>query len=139
MCLVNDDQVELQSELSGFGQSLPASKALDGADVRGPLRNASTFQASLQINESGACQLCELESEALLHLPLPLANEGRRAHHQDPVRLTASLELGPQQARLDGLAESHLVRHEHPKLPGADQLHDGLELVRPEDGPGCPI
>ena len=57
-------------------------------------------------------QLCDLEAETLIHLEPPLGNEHRRADDQHSVGLATRVELGPDQARLDGLAETNGVGDE---------------------------
>ena len=65
-----------------------------------------------------------------VQLRLPLPHQPLRRHDQDALDQAAQLQLAQDQASLDGLAETHLIRQQvaHPRA--ADRALQGIELMR---------
>ena len=60
----------------------------------------------------------------------PLLAQARRRENQHPVGGAACAQLGDRDARLNRLAEAHLVCQEETAAGPADDGNRGLELVR---------
>ena len=71
------------------------------------------------------------EVELLRQLPLPLLRQVRRAEYRDPVDLAAIEQLARDEARLDGLADAHVVGDEQTHGVELEGHHQGHELVGP--------
>jgi len=82
----------------------------------------------------------EAQTEAALHLALPLKAHRGGAHDEDEARLLAEDQLLKHEARLDRLAEPHIVGDEEVRARQLQRLHERRELVghqldaRPEGG-----
>ena len=112
--LVDDDEVETGRELSQAFETTPDAKALDADDAVESSREPVLLELVEHLVESRPVEFGEFVAEALLHLATPLADEHRRADDQHAVGLPAGVELGPDQAGLDRLAETDLVGDEQP-------------------------
>ena len=71
------------------------------------------------------------EVELLRQLPLPLLRQVRRAEHRDPANLAAVEQLARDEARLDGLADAHVVGDEQAHRVEPEGHHQRHELVGP--------
>ena len=71
----------------------------------------------------------EDKAEALLHLRLPLLQNGRRRSDHDRLRLFPQQQLARDEAGLDGLAEAGVVGDEEIHARQSEGLAQGLHLV----------
>ena len=77
----------------------------------------------------GAVEDHEEEPEALLHLRLPLLQDGGGRGDDDRPDLLAKEQLAGDEARFDGLAEAGVVGDEEVHARQAERLAQGLHLV----------
>ncbi len=101
----------------------------DEAVVGGPHRDTEAARLAALRDEVPAHHL-EVQAEAAAHLVLPLKADGRGARDEDEVGLLAQDELLHDQARLDGLAEAHVIRDEEVGARELERLHQRGELMR---------
>ena len=71
----------------------------------------------------------EVEAELLQHLVSPLDLKRGGADHKDAVGAVAEQQLEDDHARLDRLAEAHVVRDEQVDAGHLDGANHGVELV----------
>ena len=69
------------------------------------------------------------EAEPLLHLGLPLLQDGRGCSDHDRLRLLAQQQLARDEAGLDGLAQAGVVGDEEIHARQPEGLAQGLHLV----------
>jgi hypothetical protein len=69
------------------------------------------------------------QTEALLHLGLPLADDGGRDADDDAADLLAHQQLTHDEARFDGLAQAHVVGNKQVYARHAQGHAQGLQLV----------
>ena len=72
-----------------------------------------------------------VEVELFAQLDLPLLQQCLGREDQDPFRAPRKPRLPQQQARLDGLAEAHLVGDKELRQPMRVEPFEGSDLVRP--------
>jgi hypothetical protein len=112
-------------------QVLGATQHLVGDDeavVGGPGVHAKAAFLSAPSDELARHHL-EAQTEAALHLGLPLEGDGGWTRDEHEVGLLAEQQLLKHQARLDGLAETHVVRDEQVGAREFEGLHQRRQLM----------
>jgi hypothetical protein len=74
-----------------------------------------------------------VQIELLAQLDLPLAQDGLRRQHQDPLRPAGQPGLAQQQTRLNRLAQTHLVGDQQSRRPVVIETLKGPDLMGPRD------
>ena len=118
------------------GEVLGAAGRLDevGGDHRAgmPLEDRDPEgQIAFEALDGARQHELRFEVELLRQLPLPLLRQVRRAEHRDPADLAAIEQLARDEARLDGLADAHVVGDEQAHRVEPEGHHQRHELVGP--------
>jgi hypothetical protein len=92
--------------------------------------------AAPELVELGGVDDREMQAELLRHLVLPLQHQARRADYHDPLGPVPEQEFQRDQARLDRLAQAHVVGQQQVHARGLDGTGDRFQLVRLDDHTG---
>ena len=102
----------------------------DDADALELPRIRAARQPCHVARERGGVHERRVETEPMLELGDPLVAQARRRQHERATRQPARRQLRQDQARLDRLAEAHVVGQQHARREPADDGERRLELVR---------
>ena len=110
------------------GWAEPLHAADEGVAASGVLRSSQRTEKLFRIPNLG------LNTEAACQLVLPLLAQRLGTSDQEAIAIEPRTQLGPDEARLNGLAEPHLVGDQHRVGGRTHQLDNRLELVGVEVG-----
>ena len=138
--LVHDQQVVLAGidRLAGGGQGLPEEpqralplEEVDGGDEPGEVRPRVDVDAPppAKVTHQLRVHDAEVEAELVPHLVPPLDLQGGRADHEDLPGPVADDEFEGHHARLDGLAQAHVVGDQQVDPRHLDRPHHRVKLV----------
>ena len=129
--LVHDHALRaLEGEVFGAPRCLDEVGGYDGEPV--PVEDGHPEgEVPLQAPDGAREHELRLDVELLQQLALPLFGEMRRAEHRQAADLAAVEQLAGDEARLDGLADAHVVGDEHAHRIELERHHQRHELVGP--------
>lgn len=133
VCLVDDDEVQVQAARAQQVREIHEAKAFERRDRVEP-RPSALRRALRHLLEVLSPKVTELKPEALVEFSLPLRAKIGWADDKDSVGGTPGHQLTQDERGLNRLAETHLVGDEHPPGIVLHELEDRLELVDKELG-----